>query len=75
MAISPRMKKALDRLRSRYGINGYLTSESKIMAILHGVKVSYTATSLKLYNEESITLEVYAYATDKYEKLFGQLSY
>ena len=73
MTTSQRIEKALDRLRQRYGVSGGLTSEPKIMAIRHGVKVSFNATSLKLSNEDLITLEVYAYAHDEYEKLSGQL--
>ena len=73
MTTSQRIEKASDRLRQRYGVFGGLTSEPKIMAIRHGVKVSFNATSLKLYNEDLNTLEVYAYAHDEYEKLSGQL--
>ena len=73
MTTSQRIEKALDGLRQRYGVSGGLTSEPKIMAIRHGVKVSFNATSLKLYNEDLNTLEVYAYAHDEYEKLSGQL--
>jgi len=43
------------------------------MAVRHGAKVSFTTTSLKLYNEDLNTLEVYAYAHDEYHKLSGQL--
>ena len=45
MTTSQRIEKALDRLRQRYGVSGGLTSEPKIMAIRHGVKVSFNATS------------------------------
>ena len=73
MTTPQRIEKALDRLHQRYGVSGGLTSEPKIMAVRHGVKVSFNATSLKLYNEDLNTLEVYAYAHDEYEKLSGQL--
>ena len=56
MTTSQRIEKALDRLCQRYGVSGGLTSEPKIMAIRHGVKVSFNATSLKLYNEDLNTL-------------------
>ena len=58
MTTSQRIEKALDRLRQRYGVSGGLTSEPKIMAICHGVKVSFNATSLKFYNEDLNTLKV-----------------
>ena len=54
-------------------VSGDLTSETEIMAIRHGVKASLNAKSIKLYNENLNTLEVYAYAHDEYEKLYGQL--
>ena len=73
MTTSQRIEKALDRLRQRYGVSSGLMSEPKLMAIRHAVKVSFIATSLKLYNKDLNTLEVYAYAHNKYEKLSGQL--
>ena len=50
-----------------------LTSEPKVIAIRHGAKVNFTASSLKMYNEDLNTLEVFAYAHDEYNKLSGQL--
>ena len=43
------------------------------MAVRNGPKVSFTSTSLKLFNEDLNTLEVFAYAHDEVEKLSGQL--
>ena len=68
-----RIEKALDRLRQSYGVPGGLTSEPKVMSVRNGPKVSFTSTSLKLFNEDVNTLEVFAYAHDKVEKLSGQL--
>ena len=73
MSTSRRIEKALDRLRQRYGVSGGLTSEPKVMAVRNGPKVSFTSTSLKLFNEDLNTLEVFAYAHDEVEKLSGQL--
>ena len=67
------MNETLDRLRQRYGVSSGLTSEPKVIAIRHGAKVNFTASSLKLYNEDLNTLEVFAYAHDEYNKLSGQL--
>ena len=55
-------------------VSGDLTSETQIMAIHHGVEVGLNAKSIKLYNENLNTLEVYAYAHDEYEKLYGLYS-
>ena len=68
-----RIEKALDRLRQRYGVSGGLTSEPQIISIRHGPKVVFTSASLKSFNEDLNTLEVFAYAHDKAEKLSGQL--
>ena len=68
-----RIEKALDRLRQRYGVLSGLTSKPRVIAIRHGAKVNFTASSLKMYNEDLNTLEVFAYAHDEYNKLFGQL--
>ena len=68
-----RIEKALDRLRQRYGVSGGLTSEPQIISIRHGPKVVFTSASLKSFNEDLNTLEVFAYAHDEAEKLSGQL--
>ena len=65
MSTSRRIEKALDRLRQRYGVSGGLTSEPKVMAVRNGPKVSFTSTSLKLFNEDLNTLEVFAYVHDE----------
>ena len=73
MRTSQRIEKALDRLHQRYGVSGGLTSKPKVIAVRNGPKVSFTSTSLKLFNEDLNTLEVFAYAHDEVEKLSGQL--
>ena len=73
MTTAQRIEKALDRLRQRYDVSSGLTSEPKVIAIRHGAKVNFTASSLKMYNEDLNTLEVFAYAHDEYNKLSGQL--
>ena len=73
MSTSRRIEKALDRLRQRYGVSGGLTSEPKVVAVRNGPKVSFTSTSLKLFNEDLNALEVFAYAHDEVKKLSGQL--
>ena len=72
MTTSQRIEKALDRLRQRYDVFSGLTSELKVIAIRHGAKISFTSTSLKSFNKDLNTLEVYAYAHDEYHKLTGQ---
>ena len=73
MTTAQRAEKALDRLRQRYGVSSGLTSGPKVIAIRHCAKVNFTASSLKMYNEDLNTLEVFAYAHDEYNKLYGQL--
>ena len=46
MTTAQRIEKALDRLRQRYGVSSGLTSEPKVIAIRHGAKVNFTASSL-----------------------------
>ena len=73
VSTSTRIEKALDRLRQRYGVSGGLTSEPKIIAIRNGPKVFDDLNSLKMYNEDLNTLEIFAMAHDEVEKLSGQL--
>ena len=73
VSTSTRIEKALDRLRQRYGVSGGLTSEPKIIAIRNGPKVLSDLNSLKMYNEDLNTLEIFAMAHDEVEKLSGQL--
>ena len=63
----------MDRLRQRYGVSNGLTTEPKIIAIRNGPKVTFNVTSLKAFNDDLNTLEVFAYAHDEVEKLSGQL--
>ena len=51
----------------------WLTSEPQTISIRYGPKVVFTSASLKSFNEDLNTLEVFAYAHDEAEKLSGQL--
>ena len=72
MSTSERIERALDRLRQRYGVSGFL-SEPKVQEIRNSAKVTHTVSSLKSSNEDLNTLEVFAYAHDKVDKLSEQL--
>ena len=73
VSISKRIERALDSLRQRYGVSGGLTSESKIAKIRTRPRVAMSVASLKAFNEDLNTLEVYAHAHDELDKLSGQL--
>ena len=73
MSTSQRIAKALDRLRQRCGVSNDLTTEPKIIAIFNGPKVIFSVASLKSFDDDLNTLEVFAYAHDEIEKLSGQL--
>ena len=73
LSTSEQIEKALDRLRQRYGISGDLTTEPLVEVIRNGSKISFNAASLKLFNEDLNTLEVFAYAHNEVEKLSGHL--
>ena len=73
LSTSERIEKALDRLRQRYVVSGGSTTEPLVGAIRNGSKISFNAASLKLFNEDLNTLEVFAYAHNEVEKLSGQL--
>ena len=73
MSTSRRIERALDRLRQRYGVSNGLTSEPKIAKIVTGPRVAMSVASLKAFNEDLNTLEVYAHAHDELDKLSGQL--
>ena len=73
MPTSLRIEKAIDRLGQRYGAFGGLTTEPLIIAIRNGPKVIFNSASLKSFIEDLNTLEVFAYAHDEVEKLFGHL--
>ena len=70
---SERIEKALDRLRQRYGVSDGLTTEPLVGATRNSSKINFNAASLKLFNEDLNTLEVFAYAHNEVEKLSGQL--
>ena len=73
MSTSQRIEKALDRPRQRYGVFNGLTTEPKIIVIRNAPKVTFSSASLKAFNGDLYTLEVFAYAHDEEEKLSGQL--
>ena len=73
VSTSTRIEKALERLRQRYGVSGGLTLKPKIIAIHNGPKVLIDLNLLKMYNEDLNTLEIFAMAHNKVEKLSGQL--
>ena len=72
MSTSERIERALDRLRQRYGVSGFL-SEPKVLEIRNGARVTHTVSSLKSFNEDLNALAVFAYAHDKVDKLSKQL--
>ena len=74
MSTSKRIERALDHLRQRYGVFGELTSEPKIAKIRTGPKVAMSIASLKVFNKDLNTLEVYAHAHNELDKLSGQLT-
>ena len=69
---SRRIKRALYRFRQKYSVSGGLTSEPKISKIRTGPRVAMSVASLKAFNEDLNTLEVYAHAHDELDKLSGQ---
>ena len=73
ISTSQRIEKALGRLRQRYSVSGGLTSEPRIVEIRNGPRVIFNVASLKAYNEDLNTLEIFAYAHNEVEKLSGQL--
>ena len=73
MSYNQRIEKAIDCLRQRYRVSGGLTSQPKVVAVRKGPKVAFNLTSLKLFNEDLNTLEVFAHVHDEVEKLSGQL--
>ena len=73
MSTVQRIEKALDRLIQRYGVSGALTTEPQIIDIRLWPRVVFKTASLKYYDENLNTSEVFAYAHDEVEKLSGQL--
>ena len=73
MSTAQQVEKALDRLRQRYGVSGGLTTEPQIIDVRLEPRVLLNTASLKSYNEDLNTLEVFAYAHDEVEKLSRQL--
>ena len=54
-------------------MSGGFTSEPNIIAIRNGPKGSFDLNSLKMFNENLNTLEIFVFAYDEAEKLSGQL--
>ena len=54
-------------------MSGDLTTEPKVKAVRNGPKVSHDLNSMKIFNEDLNTLEIFAFAHDEVEKLSGQL--
>ena len=73
MTTQQRIDHALERLRQRYGVPNGFASEPEVAEVRNGPKVIHTASSLKSFNEDLITLEVFAYGHNQVEKLSGQL--
>ena len=73
MTTQQRIDRALERLRQRYGVPSGFVSEPKVAEVRNGSKVTHTVSSLKSFNEDLITLEVFAYGHNQVEKLSGQL--
>ena len=63
------MQNGVFQLRVNFG---GLTSQPKVVAVRKGPKVAFNLTSLKLFNEDLNTLEVFAHVHDEVEKLSGQ---
>ena len=73
MTTQQRFDRALERLRQRYGVPSGFVSEPKVAEVRNGPKVTHTVSSLKSFNEDLITLEVFANGHNQVEKLSGQL--
>ena len=73
MSTNQRIEKAIDRLRQRYGVSGGFTLDPKVVTVRKGPKVAFSSISLKLFNENLNTLEVFAHAHNEVKKLSGQL--
>ena len=73
ISTSKRIEKNLDCLPQRYDVSGGLTSKPKIAKIRTGLRVAMSVASLKTFNEDLNTFEVYAHAHDELDKLSGEL--
>ena len=73
MSTVQQIEKVLDRLSQRYSVSGSLTTEPQIIDIRLGPRMMFNTASLKSYNEDLNTLEVFACAYNEVEKLSGQL--
>ena len=73
MTTQQRIDRALERLRQRYRVPNGFVSEPKIAEVRNGPKVINTVSSLKSFNEDLITIEVFAYGHNQVEKLSDQL--
>ena len=73
MMTQQRIDHALECLRQHYGVPSGFVSEPKVAEVQNDPKVTHTVSSLKSFNEDLITLEVFAYGHNQVEKLSGQL--
>ena len=69
VSTAQQIESALDYLRQRYGVSGGLTNKPQIVDIRLWPRVVFNTASLKSYNGDLNTLEVFAYAHDEVEKL------
>ena len=67
------IEKAHERLMQRNGVPVGLTTETKVTAVRNGPKVSHDLNSMKIFNEDLNTLEIFAFAPNEVDKLSGQL--
>ena len=63
MTTQQRIDRALERLRQRYRVPSGFVSEPKVAEVRNGPKVTHTVSSLKSFNEDLITLEVFCLRT------------
>ena len=68
-----RIDRALERLRQRYGVPSGFVSVFKVAEVRNSPKVTHTVSSLKSFNEDLITLEVFAYGHNQVEKTFWSI--
>ena len=70
MTTAQQIEKALDRLRHSVSGRGLIT-KPQIIGIRLEPRVVFSTASLKSYNEDLTTIEVFAYALDELENCRG----
>ena len=73
LSTSERVEKAIERLREKYGVTGGLITEPEIVKIRAASRVAHIVASLKIFNQDLNSLEVFAYVHDEIKKSSGQL--